>query len=173
MEAEAYFLAKEDGIVGGIAVAEMVFNEVDPALKVEWSKQDGDSVHKGLQFGKVHERAHNIVLAERVVLDFMQRMSGIATLTKMQHILHTFLENRKTAPGLRLVDKWAVLIGGGRNHRMGLFDMVMIKDSHISVAGGVTNALKSVDTSKPDPEGSKRGIGLCFTNKDVLELDNA
>ncbi|KAA8529066.1 hypothetical protein F0562_033446 [Nyssa sinensis] len=148
MEAEAHFLAKEDGIIAGIAVAEMVFDEVDPLLKVEWLKKDGDYVHKGLQFGKVHGRAHNIVVAERVVLNFMQRMSGIATLTKaMSDAAHPayILETRKTAPALRLVDKWAVLIGGGRNHRMGLFDMVLIKDNHISVAGGVTAALRSVD----------------------------
>lgn len=148
MEVEAYFLAKENGVVAGIALAEMIFNEVDPSLKVEWSKKDGDSVHKGLQFGKVQGRAHNIVVAERVVLNFMQRMSGIATLTKAMADAAQpacILETRKTAPGLRLVDKWAVLIGGGKNHRMGLFDMVMIKDNHISVAGGVTNSLKSVD----------------------------
>ncbi|CAL5206653.1 unnamed protein product [Lathyrus oleraceus] len=148
MEVEAYFLAKEDGVVAGIALAEMIFNEVDPSLKVEWSKNDGDFVHKGLQFGKVHGRAHNIVVAERVVLNFMQRMSGIATLTKAMANAASpayILETRKTAPCLRLLDKWAVLIGGGRNHRMGLFDMVMIKDNHISTAGGVTNALKSVD----------------------------
>lgn len=148
MEVEAYFLAKEDGIIAGIALAEMIFNEVDPSLKVEWSKNDGDFVHKGLQFGKVHGRAHNIVVAERVVLNFMQRMSGIATLTKAMANAASpayILETRKTAPCLRLLDKWAVLIGGGRNHRMGLFDMVMIKDNHISTAGGVTNALKAVD----------------------------
>ncbi|CDP00757.1 unnamed protein product [Coffea canephora] len=148
MEVEAHFLAKEDGIIAGIALAEMVFNEVDPTLKVDWSRKDGDKIHKGLQFGKVHGKAHSIVVAERVVLNFMQRMSGIATLTKaMADAAHPayILETRKTAPGLRLVDKWAVLIGGGQNHRMGLFDMVMIKDNHISIAGGVTNALKSVD----------------------------
>ncbi|KAM5567060.1 nicotinate-nucleotide pyrophosphorylase [carboxylating], chloroplastic [Rosa sericea] len=148
MEVEAHFLAKENGIVAGIALAEMVFYEVDPTLKVEWSQKDGDSVHKGLEFGKVYGRAHSIVVAERVVLNFMQRMSGVATLTKAMADLASpacILETRKTAPGLRLVDKWAVLIGGGKNHRMGLFDMVMIKDNHISIAGGITNALKSVD----------------------------
>ncbi|KAL3830803.1 hypothetical protein ACJIZ3_019605 [Penstemon smallii] len=148
MEVEAHFLAKEDGIVAGIALAEMVFKEVDPSLKVEWYRKDGDSVHKGLQFGKVHGRAHSIVVAERVVLNFMQRMSGIATLTKAMADAASpayILETRKTAPGLRLVDKWAVLIGGGQNHRMGLFDMIMIKDNHISIAGGIKNALKSVD----------------------------
>ncbi|KAJ6903140.1 nicotinate-nucleotide pyrophosphorylase [Populus alba x Populus x berolinensis] len=193
MEVEAHFLAKEDGIVAGISLAEMIFHEVDPSLKVEWSQKDGDYVQKGLQFGKVSGQAHNIVVAERVVLNFMQRMSGIATLTKLgfdprsfenmtvdlpsatlyliwnpMWVLHRqltefqlctpgkltmadaarpacILETRKTAPGLRLVDKWAVLIGGGRNHRMGLFDMVMIKDNHISIAGGIINAIKSVD----------------------------
>ncbi|KAM3328552.1 nicotinate-nucleotide pyrophosphorylase [Capsicum galapagoense] len=148
LESEAYFLAKEDGIVAGIALAEMIFAEVDPSLKVEWYIKDGDKVHKGLKFGKVQGKAHSIVIAERVVLNFMQRMSGIATLTKaMADAAHPayILETRKTAPGLRLVDKWAVLIGGGKNHRMGLFDMVMIKDNHISAAGGVNKALKSVD----------------------------
>ncbi|KAK3021232.1 hypothetical protein RJ639_045133, partial [Escallonia herrerae] len=183
MEVEAYFLAKEDGIIAGIALAEMVFNDVDPALKVEWSKQDGDSVHKGLQFGKVHGRAHNVVVAERVVLNFMQRMSGIATLTKRNERLTGpcffkamadaaypahILETRKTAPGLRLVDKWAVLIGGGRNHRMGLFDMVMIKDNHISVAGGVTNALKSVDTYL---EQNKLQMGVEIETRTLKEVN--
>ncbi|XVF85344.1 hypothetical protein PTKIN_Ptkin17bG0110100 [Pterospermum kingtungense] len=120
MEVEAHFLAKEDGIIAGISLAEMVFEEVDPSLKVEWSRKDGDYVRKGLQFGKVYGRAHSIVVAERIALNFMQRMSGIATLTK-------------------------VLIGGGRNHRLGLFDMVLIKDNHISTAGGIRNALRSVD----------------------------
>lgn len=148
MEVEAYFLAKENGTIAGIALAEMVFCEVDPSLKVEWTRKDGDLVQKGLQFGKVQGRAHNIVVAERVALNFMQRMSGIATLTKAMADAASpayILETRKTAPGLRLVDKWAVLIGGGKNHRMGLFDMIMIKDNHISIAGGVKKALRSVD----------------------------
>uniref|UniRef100_M1CZX4 Nicotinate-nucleotide pyrophosphorylase [carboxylating] n=2 Tax=Solanum tuberosum TaxID=4113 RepID=M1CZX4_SOLTU len=148
LESEAYFIAKEDGIVAGIALTEMIFAEVDPSLKVEWFIKDGDKVHKGLKFGKVQGKAHNIVIAERVVLNFMQRMSGIATLTKAMADAANpayILETRKTAPGLRLVDKWAVLIGGGKNHRMGLFDMVMIKDNHISAAGGVSKALESVD----------------------------
>ncbi|KAL5553393.1 hypothetical protein UlMin_040794 [Ulmus minor] len=149
MEVEAHFLAKEDGIVAGIALAELVFHEVDPSLKVKWSLKDGDYVHRGLKFGKVYGRAYSVVVGERVALNFMQRMSGIATITKaMADAAHPalILETRKTAPGLRLVDKWAVLIGGGRNHRMGLFDMVLIKDNHISIAGGVSNALKSVDS---------------------------
>lgn len=145
---DAFFLAKEDGIVAGIALADMVFQEVDPSIRVEWSQKDGDYIHKGLQFGKVSGQAQSILVAERVALNFMQRMSGIATLTKAMADAASpacILETRKTAPGLRLVDKWAVLIGGGQNHRMGLFDMVLIKDNHISAAGGISNAIKSVD----------------------------
>ncbi|KAL9229955.1 hypothetical protein vseg_005363 [Gypsophila vaccaria] len=148
MEVEAQFLAKEDGVIAGVALAEMIFHEVDPSLKVEWFHTDGDRVHKGLKLGKVYGKARSIVLAERVVLNFMQRMSGIATLTKAMADAARpaiILETRKTAPGLRLVDKWAVLIGGGKNHRLGLFDMMLIKDNHISAAGGITEALKSAD----------------------------
>ncbi|KAK3132714.1 hypothetical protein QOZ80_6AG0526650 [Eleusine coracana subsp. coracana] len=148
VEAEATFIAKADGVIAGIGLADMIFNQVDPSLKVEWFESDGNYVHKGLQFGKVYGSAQSIIVAERVVLNFMQRMSGIATLTKAMADAARpacILETRKTAPGLRLVDKWAVLIGGGKNHRLGLFDMVMIKDNHISVAGGIANAMRSVD----------------------------
>ncbi|XP_010265930.1 PREDICTED: nicotinate-nucleotide pyrophosphorylase [carboxylating], chloroplastic isoform X2 [Nelumbo nucifera] len=111
MEVEARFLAKEDGIIAGISLAEIIFDEVDSSLKVEWSVKDGDYIRKGMQFGKVYGRAHSIVVAERVVLNFMQRMSGIATLTKAMADAANpayILETRKTAPGLRLVDKWAI-----------------------------------------------------------------
>ncbi|RLN33713.1 hypothetical protein C2845_PM03G05750 [Panicum miliaceum] len=148
VEAEATFIAKADGVIAGISLADMIFNQVDPSLKVEWFESDGNYVHQGLLFGKVYGCARSIIVAERVVLNFMQRMSGIATLTKAMSDAARpacILETRKTAPGLRLVDKWAVLIGGGKNHRLGLFDMVMIKDNHISVAGGIANAMKSVD----------------------------
>lgn len=147
-EAEAHFLAKEDGVIAGIAMANMIFKEVDPQLKVEWSRNDGNNVERGLQFGSVYGSARSILVAERVVLNFMQRMSGIATLTKAMSDAAKparILETRKTAPSLRVVDKWAVLIGGGENHRMGLFDMVMLKDNHISVAGGITNTIASVE----------------------------
>uniref|UniRef100_A0A0D9XGI5 nicotinate-nucleotide diphosphorylase (carboxylating) n=1 Tax=Leersia perrieri TaxID=77586 RepID=A0A0D9XGI5_9ORYZ len=168
VKAEATFIAKEDGVIAGISLADMIFKQVDPSLKgmiqhmswdgidnifwailqVEWFENDGNYVYKGLQFGKVYGCARSIIVAERVVLNFMQRMSGIATMTKAMADAARpacILETRKTAPGLRLIDKWAVIIGGGKNHRLGLFDMVMIKDNHISVAGGITNAMKSVD----------------------------
>ncbi|KAG0612765.1 hypothetical protein M758_6G050300 [Ceratodon purpureus] len=149
IQAEAQFLAKANGVIAGIAMANMVFTEVDPSLKVEWGVRDGDSISKGQQFGTVKGAAQSILIAERVVLNFMQRMSGIATLTKAMAEAAKparILETRKTAPGLRLVDKWAVLIGGGENHRMGLFDMVMVKDNHIAVAGGIPQAISAVET---------------------------
>lgn len=148
VQAEAQFLAKANGVIAGIALAEMVFTEVDPSLKVEWTVRDGDLITKGQQFGTVRGAAQSILTAERVVLNFMQRMSGIATLTKAMAEAAKparILETRKTAPGLRLVDKWAVLIGGGENHRMGLYDMVMVKDNHIAVAGGIQQAISAVD----------------------------
>ncbi|KAJ7531448.1 hypothetical protein O6H91_14G044300 [Diphasiastrum complanatum] len=148
-QAEAQFLAKEDGVVAGIQLANMIFHEVDPSLKVEWVVQDGNLVRKGLLFGTVVGEARSILTAERVVLNFMQRMSGIATATKAMADAARparILETRKTAPGLRLIDKWAVLIGGGENHRMGLFDMIMIKDNHVAVAGGIKEAIAAVNS---------------------------
>lgn len=147
VQAKAQFLAKDSGVIAGIAMADLVFKEVDPSVKVEWNVQDGDSLTKGLQFGVVSGGARSILLAERVVLNFMQRMSGIATLTKAMAEAAKparILETRKTVPGLRLIDKWAVLIGGGENHRLGLFDMVLVKDNHIAVAGSVANAIAAV-----------------------------
>eukprot|EP00850_Spirogloea_muscicola_P015791 SM000124S25923 [mRNA] locus=s124:89921:93055:+ [translate_table: standard] len=150
-QAEARFLAKASGILAGRAVADLIFHEVDPTLKVDWSLKDGDALEKGTEFGVVQGSARSILVAERVVLNFMQRMSGIATATKVVLELNKamataakparLLETRKTVPGLRLFDKWAVLIGGGENHRMGLFDMMMIKDNHIAAAGGVSEAI--------------------------------
>eukprot|EP00850_Spirogloea_muscicola_P012299 SM000079S22417 [mRNA] locus=s79:20814:23915:- [translate_table: standard] len=142
-QAEARFLAKASGILAGRAVADLIFHEVDPKLQVEWSLKDGDALEKGTEFGIVQGSARSILVAERIVLNFMQRMSGIATATKAMATAAKparLLETRKTAPGLRLFDKWAVLIGGGENHRMGLFDM-MIKDNHIAAAGGVSKAI--------------------------------
>ncbi|KAL3686890.1 hypothetical protein R1sor_013199 [Riccia sorocarpa] len=147
-EAKAQFMAKADGIVAGIAMADLIFREVDPELQVEWTLQDGDEVKYGLKFGTVSGSARSILVAERIALNFMQRMSGIATFTRRMAEAAKparILETRKTAPGLRLVDKWAVLIGGGENHRMGLYDMFLVKDNHIDVAGGIENAVTAVD----------------------------
>ncbi len=146
--AQARFLAKEDGVVAGLLVAERVFARVDAGLQVTWTRGDGDAVQSGTTFGTVRGRARGILTAERLVLNLMQRMSGIATATRRMveaarpHPAR-ILDTRKTAPGLRLVDKWAVRLGGGQNHRLGLYDMILIKDNHIAALGGIRQAIRA------------------------------
>jgi len=145
----ARFLVKSAGVLAGLQVAEMVFQMVDNRIIVEWSRKDGDVVKVGDYFGTVRGSARSIITAERVALNLLQRMSGVATSTRrmVDAISHTktrILDTRKTIPGLRVIDKLAVRIGGGVNHRFGLFDMVMIKDNHVTSAGGIRAALTMV-----------------------------
>ena len=145
--AAARFLAKEDGVLAGLAVAERVFAAVDDGLAVTWDAADGAAVTSGTVFGRVEGAARAILTAERLALNLMQRMSGIATAARrMAEAARpaVVLDTRKTAPGLRALDKWAVALGGARNHRTGLFDMVLVKDNHIDAAGGVEAALRGV-----------------------------
>lgn len=145
--AVARFLLKEDGVVAGLAVAERVFAAVDPALAVTWSAADGDVLAAGTWFGEVRGAARSVLVAERLALNLMQRMGGIATATRAMADAArpaTVLDTRKTAPGMRGLDKWAVRLGGGANHRTGLYDMVLVKDNHIASAGGVTEAMERV-----------------------------
>jgi nicotinate-nucleotide pyrophosphorylase (carboxylating) len=142
----ARLLIKEDGILAGVAVAEQIFHFLDPALKVDIKLGDGAAVKKGEIAFTVVGSAQSILTAERLVLNCMQRMSAIATKT---HYLSSLIEGtsarildtRKTTPNFRLLEKWAVLLGGGLNHRIGLFDMIMLKDNHIDMAGGVEQAI--------------------------------
>ena len=146
-QARARFLLKEDGVVAGLAVAERVFAAVDSDLAVAWSAADGDELAAGTVFGTVEGRARSILVAERTALNLMQRMGGVATAAhRMQAAARpaTVLDTRKTVPGLRQLDKWAVRLGGGTNHRVGLYDQVLVKDNHIAAAGGVRAALASV-----------------------------
>lgn len=150
-QATATFLAKADGTVAGLAVADMVRQQVDPSLKVTWSIADGDKVQKGQEFGSITGSARSILVAERICLNFMQRMSGIATATAAMVAAAAghkakIQDTRKTAPGLRLLDKWAVALGGGTPHRMGLYDMMMIKDNHIAAAGGIRQAVTAAES---------------------------
>jgi nicotinate-nucleotide pyrophosphorylase (carboxylating) len=130
----------------------MVFRRVDPAVQLTWLINDSATVSSGQIIGTAVGPARSILIAERIALNFMQRMSGIATLTAaMVKAVQgssprtTVLDTRKTVPGLRLIDKWAVKIGGGGNHRIGLYDMLMIKDNHIAAAGGLTAAVDAVE----------------------------
>ncbi|ASZ10069.1 carboxylating nicotinate-nucleotide diphosphorylase [Chitinophaga pendula] len=138
---------KEDGILAGMEVAAAVFRYLDTSTVFRPLKQDGEVMHAGDTAFEVEATVHTLLMAERLVLNCMQRMSGIATLTK-QYVdilagYHTrLLDTRKTTPNFRMLEKEAVRIGGGVNHRMGLYDMIMLKDNHIDFAGGITAAIE-------------------------------
>lgn len=148
--ATARFLAKADGTVAGIKVAEMVMTQVHKDLKCTWSVKDGDRVKNGQYFGDVHGPAQALLVAERIALNMMQRMSGTATATAAmidamgKKSKTQVLDTRKTVPGLRYMDKIAHRLGGGTSHRWGLYDMVMIKDNHITASGGLIPAVNKV-----------------------------
>jgi nicotinate-nucleotide pyrophosphorylase (carboxylating) len=143
---KARLLIKEDGLLAGVELAEQIFHFFDPALRVDVKLEDGRPVKKGEIAFTVEGSAQSILTTERLVLNCMQRMSAIATKT---HYLSSLikgtsakiLDTRKTTPNFRLLEKWAVLLGGGLNHRIGLFDMIMLKDNHIDMAGGIEQAI--------------------------------
>lgn len=144
---KARLLIKGDGVLAGVEMAEKIFKAYDPRLEVELLKKDGDEVKFG-DFGLiVSGPSASILSSERLVLNCMQRMSGIATLTHRltQKIVHTkarLMDTRKTTPNFRIMEKWAVHIGGGVNHRFALYDMVMLKDNHVDFAGGIQQAIE-------------------------------
>ena len=145
---EAQLLVKADGIIAGLDLAIRIFQRFDNGLQVKLLKQDGDRMSEGDVAFTVSGKARSILSTERLVLNCLQRMSGIATYTKklcdmIKHTSVRLLDTRKTTPNFRMCEKWAVKIGGGENHRFGLFDMVMLKDNHIDYAGGVKEAVES------------------------------
>lgn len=147
-QGEAQLLVKEDGILAGVELAQMIFQHYDPSLNIEVFIRDGEQVNKGDIAFVVKGSSRSILSTERLVLNFMQRMSGIATQThsiveRIQGTSAKLLDTRKTTPGIRFVEKWAVRIGGGYNHRFALYDMIMLKDNHIDYAGGITQAIDS------------------------------
>ena len=138
--------AKASGVVAGIPIAEMVFRKLNRDLRFSAQKKDGDRVAQGDILASVSGSARSILTGERVALNLLQRLSGIATYTsKIVELLNGFetsvVDTRKTTPGLRVIEKYAVKIGGGKNHRFGLYDAVLIKDNHIKVAGGIKKAV--------------------------------
>jgi nicotinate-nucleotide pyrophosphorylase (carboxylating) len=142
-------MSKEDGVVAGLGVASSVFHAVDREVTFTSLVDDGDRVGNGTSLAAVTGPGVSILSAERVALNFMQRMSGIATMTSrfVEAVAGTgavILDTRKTVPGLRALDKLAVRLGGGQNHRFGLYDMVLIKDNHIAAAGSITEAVRRV-----------------------------
>ncbi|MBR5464644.1 MAG: carboxylating nicotinate-nucleotide diphosphorylase [Alistipes sp.] len=140
-------LCKQEGVIAGIEIAQIVLERLDPTMKFEQILHDGDRVKPGDVAFYVSGGLRSLLQAERILLNIMQRMSGVATQTAfyVKHLegLHTkVLDTRKTTPGMRVLDKMAVKIGGGENHRMGLFDMILLKDNHIDFAGGIRQAVE-------------------------------
>jgi len=159
-----HLIAKQKGILAGTTVATRVSQLFDASLRIDWLREDGNVVEEGDLVARIHGSLRSILTAERTMLNFIQRMSGIATATNvfvglLDNTKTRVLDTRKTAPGLRLLDKWAVKIGGGVNHRLGLFDEVMVKDNHIAAAGGLSNALIKIhggERPSSDPRSAPR-----------------
>ena len=143
---KSHLLIKEDGILAGVEVAKRVFARFDPTMQVEVLINDGAHVKKGDIAMVVTGKVRSLLQTERLMLNIMQRMSGIATMTakyveRLKGTKTHVLDTRKTTPGLRMLEKQAVKIGGGMNHRIGLFDMILLKDNHVDFAGGIANAI--------------------------------
>ncbi len=143
---KSHLLIKEDGILAGVEVAKEVFRRFDPEMRVEVKINDGAAVKKGDVAMIVEGRVRSLLQTERLMLNIMQRMSGIATMTnryvkRLEGTGTRVLDTRKTTPGMRMLEKQAVKIGGGCNHRIGLFDMILLKDNHVDFAGGISNAI--------------------------------
>lgn len=165
-------LAKAEGVLAGLEVARQVFQQVDQRITFQAHQKDGEAISKGDILATVEGPAASILTAERTALNFLQRMSGIATLTRryVEAVAGTravILDTRKTAPGLRLLDKWAVQLGGGQNHRLGLYDMVLIKDNHIAAAGSITQAVERVR------QRNQQGLAVEVEVKSLAELEEA
>ncbi len=170
---KAQLICKEDGIIAGIDVARQVFLTLDPDVRFEQLVADGTPVKKGDIAFRVECRTQSLLLAERTVLNIMQHMSGIATATnvyvrKLEGLHTRVLDTRKTTPGMRLLDKMAVKLGGGVNHRIGLFDMIMLKDNHNDFAGGIENAISRVHQYLKE-KGKNLKIEVEVRNLDELE----
>ncbi len=154
-QARAEWISKDAGVISGMDIARDVFQFMDPQLQWESYLKDGDQVSNGDKIATFKGSCRAILTAERTALNFSQRMSGIATQTRkavdlLKGYKARIVDTRKTLPGLRLLDKYAVLSGGGKNHRMGLFDMAMIKDNHIVAAGSIKRAVQMIRERNPD-----------------------
>ncbi len=148
------FLAKEDGVLCGMQVCRAVFSFIDPAIELVLHRKDGDEIRKGEVIAEISGNARAILQGERLALNLMQHMSGIATRTseavrKIEGTRARIADTRKTTPGLRVLEKYAVKCGGGSNHRFNLADGVLIKDNHIEAAGGITNAVRAARENIP------------------------
>ena len=171
-QGKAKLIIKEDGILAGVELALYIFQYINADLKTEVFLNDGDAVKYGDVAFHVQGNVHSILLAERLVLNCMQRMSGIATkthsiVTLLEGTSTKILDTRKTTPGLRYLEKWAVRIGGGVNHRIGLYDMILIKDNHVDYAGGIVQA---IDASNAYLEKTGKKLDIEIEVRNLEEL---
>jgi nicotinate-nucleotide pyrophosphorylase (carboxylating) len=172
---EGQFMAKAGGIVAGLDVVRLTFALLDERGQFTPHVVDGQAVETGAPIATVSGSGRALLSGERVALNLLQRMSGIATLTRhfvdaVSSTKAVILDTRKTAPGLRLLDKWAVTLGGGQNHRFGLYDMVLIKDNHISAAGSITEAVKRVRALDQRSRPIEIEVKTLAELKETLEL---
>ena len=171
-QGKAKLLVKDEGIIAGVEFAKKVFQYVDKELKVETFISDGERVKYGDIVFNVSGSSQSILKAERLVLNAMQRMSAIATKTNffvklLEGTKTKILDTRKTTPGLRAAEKWAVKIGGGENHRFALYDMIMLKDNHIDFAGGITHAINKTKQYLID---TNRDLKIIVEARDLIEV---
>ncbi|MGM0884831.1 MAG: carboxylating nicotinate-nucleotide diphosphorylase [Bacillota bacterium] len=181
---KAVIHVKESGIIAGLPVARLVFDVVDPSLVFEAKVQDGERVDKGTVIAIVEGSTHSLLIGERLALNLMQRLSGIATKTRMfvdalEGLPVRLVDTRKTTPGHRLLEKYAVRVGGGANHRFGLYDAVMIKDNHIKGAGGIQAAVEAARRKIPhtmkievETESLAQVEEALACGADIIMLDN-
>lgn len=182
-KAEAFWVAKESGVIAGLEVGRKVFERMDPDLKWIPVVTDGDTVTEGTQLVTIKGDCRALLTAERIALNIVQRMCGIATktarfVTAIKSTSAKILDTRKTVPGLRMLDKYSVAAGGGENHRMGLYDMAMIKDNHILAAGGISEAVTAVKRNAPrikievETTNLKEVKEALSAGVDIIMLDN-
>lgn len=183
-KARGLFVAKTPGVVAGIKVSRTVFAYLDPATEFEIHKDDGDTIEPGDVIAVVRGKARTLLTGERTALNFLQRLSGIATKTRKMTDLIKYspaqlLDTRKTTPGLRVLEKYAVSVGGGRNHRFGLFDGVMIKDNHIQAVGSIAQAVATARQKVPhtvkievEVETMEQLQEALEARADIIMLDN-
>lgn len=171
-----HLLVKEEGILAGVEIAKKVFHKFDPELKMTVFINDGAHVKPGDVAFVVEGRVRSLLQTERLMLNIMQRMSGIATMTakymdRLKGLKTKVLDTRKTTPGMRMLEKVAVKIGGGMNHRIGLFDMILLKDNHVDFAGGIANAINKAN--EYIKANHKDGMKIEIEVRNFDELDEA
>ena len=172
VQGKAKLLVKDEGVIAGVEFAKRIYSQIDPSMKINTFLNDGDTVKFGDVVFTIEGSTHSILKTERLVLNAMQRMSAIATKTKyftdlLEGTKTKILDTRKTTPGIRAIEKWAVKIGGGVNHRFALYDMIMLKDNHIDFAGGIT---KAIAQTKAYLKETGKDLKIIIEARDLAEI---